>query len=341
MRIGLLKEPDFFENRVALVPADVKKLISMDYEIYVEQNAGTKALFCDEDYIAAGAKICRRGHIFSSSDIIVGINPPLDKEIKKLQKFSTIIAAKYDNKNCSVLQKKELSFLALNHIPRLSNLQNIDILSSQDMLGGYACVYQAAATLKKILPMTLTAAGSLNSAVFLVIGMSVFGMSAAATAKKLGASVYAYDINPDTMETAKSAGAKFVNLSSKEKMKEFLAKVDILVCAAFSHNKPATKIINEDMLKTMPRGSVIIDAAAAYGGNVECSKFGKKIEKYNSTVFGYACWASLVPNSASILLSKNIINIISGYFHGGRPDFSSEVIEKICMCKNGKNNIHG
>jgi len=336
MRIGLLKETDFFENRVALVPADVKKLINLDYEIYIEENAGAKALFCDEDYKAAGAKICRRREIFKLADIIVGIASPQDKEIKKLQKFSTVISTKYEVDNCPIFKKNELSFLALNYMPRLSNLQNMDILSSQDMLGGYACVYHAAATLKKILPLTITSAGSLNPAIFLVIGIGVFGLSALATAKKLGATVYAYDINPEAAETAKSVGAKFINLTSKEKLKEFLPKIDVLICSAFSHNKPAAKIIDESMLKILPRGSVVIDAAIRYGGNVECAKFGAKIEKHNSTIFGYASWASQVPNSASIMLSKNITNLISGYFHGGRPDYTNEVIEKICVCKNGK-----
>ena len=197
-----------------------------------------------------------------------------------MQKFSTIIATKYDNKNCSVLQKNELSFLALNYMPRLSNLQNMDILSSQDMLGGYACIYHAAANLKKILPLTITSAGSINPAVFLVIGIGVFGLSALATAKKLGAAVYAYDINPSASEAAKSVGAKFINFASKEKLTEFLSKVDVLVCSAFSHNKPSTIIIDEKMIKAMPRGSVIIDAAIRYGGNVEKTKIGEKIDVF-------------------------------------------------------------
>lgn len=337
MRIGLLKETDPFENRVALVPTDIKNLAALDYEIYVEENAGINALFCNEDYKKAGAKICQRREIFKLADIITGIGSPRDNELKKLQKFSTIIATKYDNKNCPILQKNELSFLALNYMPRLSNLQNMDILSSQDMLGGYACVYHAASTLKKILPLTITSAASLNPAAFLVIGIGIFGLSALATAKKLGATVYAYDINPEAAEMAKSVGAKFINLSSKEKMLEFLPKIDVLICSAFSHNKPAVKIIDENSLKILPQGSVIIDAATKYGGNVEGAKLGEKTEKYNSTIFGYTNWASLVPYSASIMLSKNITNLISGYFQGGRPDYTSEVIEKICLCKNGKN----
>lgn len=337
MRIGLLKETDCNENRVALVPADIKKLIALDYEIYVEDNAGEKALFCDEDYIKFGAKTARRGDIFKLSDIIVGINAPKDREIKKLQKFSTIISAEYNKQNCSILQKNELTFLALNYLPRLSNLQNMDILSSQDMLGGYACIYHTVAELKKIVPLTITSAGTINPAVFLVIGTGVFGLSAIATARKFGATVYAYDINPQAVETAKSVGAKFINLDDKEKIPEFLAKVDVLICSAFSHNKPAPKIIDAKMLKAMPKGSLVVDAAIKYGGNVEGSKKNEKLKIYDTNVIGYENWASKVPSSASIMLSKNITNLISGYFQGGRPNYSSDVIENICMCKNGKN----
>ena len=337
MRIGLLKEFNNCESRVAIVPNDIKKLKALDYEIYVESRAGENALFHNEDYASAGAVICERSRIFKLVDIIVGIEAPQAKEIKKLQKFSTVVSVYPSSQNCcDILEKNELTYLSMNLMPRLSNLQNMDINSSQDMLGGYAAVYKAAEHLQKVIPLTITAAGSVPPAVFLVIGVGVFGMSALSTAKRLGASVYAYDINPKAAELAKSVGAKFIDLSSKEAIEEFLPKVDVLICSAFSHNKKAPIIISKEQLNLLPCGAIVVDAATEEGGNIEGSKIDGERAINGITVFGYKNWAAKVPNSASIMLSKNISNLISEYFKSGRPDYTSEIIKEICVCKNGR-----
>ena len=329
MRIGVLNETFFADRRAVLVPNDVKKLISAGYEVVVEYNIGKCASFTNNQYIEAGAKISSRENILNSAEILLFVHLPDENFLKQL-KNKHIIVAGYGNHSTQITCDN-LQILLLSRLPRLSNLQHMDINSSQDMLGGYAAACRILSELKQTVPLTITAAGSLPPATFLVIGIGVFGLSVISTLKKIGGNIYAYDINPQSLETAKSVGAKIVDLSTPEKMHHFLPSVDALVCSAFSFGKKAPQIINSATFKFLKQGSVVIDAAKSSGGNIWCSEANKVILKNTIKVFGYENWASLVPNSASILLSSNFTEFIMSSFTNGKPDTSKEYIKEMFL----------
>ncbi len=333
MRIGLLKENSRNEQRVALVPEEIKHLSSLGHKLYIEKGAGNLALFSDEDYKKCGADIVERQKIISFSDILISIYPPSAKELRNITKpLILIVAFFYGNEKYEVVPKKsDITIFALNRLSRLSNLQNMDVLSSQDALGGSNIIYNVASKLKKNIPLMTTASKTLLPATFLVIGIGVLGLSALATAKRLGAITYAYDINPQTSILAKSVGAKFVILDNKTKLKSFLKRTDVLICSAFNHNKPAVSIIDESDLKVMKPGSIVVDAGARYGGNVAISDRKQITYWHDLLIYSIDDWANFSSNSASVLLSKNIANFFSHYFKDGKFDFSEPTIKQLIV----------
>ena len=333
MLIGVLKELE--EQRVALIPSDIKKLSEQGYKILVETCAGACANFCDEEYQRSGAEIVGRKFLLEKSNFVISINFPPADDVRKMKKGATLILCYNYNISRPILAQKQMSCFSLNLMPRLSNLQNMDINSSQDMLGGYAAVCQAVCEMKKVIPLTITASGSLYSSVCLVIGLGVFGLSALTTAKKLGAAVFAYDINSKTTELAKSVGAKFIDLSSDKKMSDFLPRVDILITSAFSQGKKAPLLIDEKKFGFLQKGSIVIDAAKRSGGNVFCSEQNKKIIKDFISVYGYTHWADKVPTSASTLVSGSMRNFIDEAFEDEKISFSKDFVKKICICDSG------
>ncbi len=332
MRIGILKES---QNRVALAPAEAKKLVDGGFEVWIENKAGESALFDDAQYVRNRANTATRAKVLKMADLFLQIEPPKPSDVVKMKDCASIAADFGSFENYNGWKEKKLNCFALNLLPRLSNLQNMDILSSQDMLGGYAAAHEALSISKKIPSMMITAAGTLYAANALVVGLGVFGLSAAAALKKAGANVFAFDIAPNSAEIINSVGARFVDLADKGKKNEFFHKVDILICAASGKSEKAPKLIGKDSFVNLPNGCVIIDAAIKNGGNVYCTKAGKTIEVDGITVVGTLDWAEKVANSASALYSKNMYNFVLNAVSGNNFDFGKSFMQKICICRCG------
>jgi len=328
MRIGILKEG---KNRVALAPVEAKRLTEQGFEIWVEKGAGENALFDDAQYVRSKANIATRAKILQMADVFLMLEPPRAEDVVKMKDCAAIVSNFENFSPSPEWQKKKITCFALDRFPRLSNLQGMDILSSQNMLGGYAAAQAALAICKKIPSMMITAAGTLYASNALVIGLGVFGLSAAAELKKAGAKVFAFDIAANSEQIVNSVGAEFVDMADKQKRNEFFHKADIIICAAFSSGKKAPKLIDKQAFSNLQTGCVIIDAAIKNGGNVFCSEPDKTIQIDKIEVIGTLEWAENVPNSASVLYSKNMYNFVVSAVKDNNFDFSKSFMQKICI----------
>src|SRR5579883_2940276 len=218
MKIGILKELTPGESRVAAVPETVEKMVKTDMEVYIESGAGQYAYFSDSDYEKAGAKIAANAQsVFDQAEVIVKVNPPMESEINFIKANTTLIAPIFPVKNSNLVTKlnaKKITTFALDLLPRIARAQSMDILSSMSNLAGYKSIILAATHLGKIFPMMMTAAGTIQPAKIIVIGVGVAGLQAIATAKRLGGVVIAFDTRPPAGEQAKSLGADFVSLET-------------------------------------------------------------------------------------------------------------------------------
>lgn len=366
MIIAVVKELKKGENRVAVSPEVVTRLVKWNAEILIEKNAGYNAGFTDEAYAAAGAKIVSSAKdAYKAADLIFKIWAPLPEEDKYLHQNQTIIANFQALTNKTRIEKFAnlgLQCFALDLMPRISRAQSMDILSSQSNLAGYKAVIDAIAALNKAVPMMMTAAGTIPPAKVLILGAGVAGLQAIATAKRLGAQVYASDVRPQVKEQVESLGGRFLEVKSQEnfetvsgyaketsedyKLKQKLAVAeqlkitDIAITTALIPGRPAPKLITREMLEDMPKGAIVVDMAAESGGNVEGSKNGEITDYKGVKVIGNSNLASSVPYSASSLFAKNILNFITPMYNPQTQElvfnFNDELISGTCVCKDGK-----
>lgn len=336
MIISIPKEITPSETRIAASPEAVKRYINMGAKVQIESGAGDSSGFSDELYREAGADIITHANIYRQANIILKIQAPLSGEISKLQKGQTIIADFTNTHSYTDFATKNLTCFALEKIPRISRAQSMDILSSQNNLAGYKAVIKAAEYSVKSFPLLMTSAGTLAAAKVFVLGVGVAGLQAIATAKRLGAKVYASDIRPETQEQVQSLGARFIeshNILSQ------LKETDILITAAQTLTPKAPRLISEETLKQIKPNCVIIDLAAAKGGNVEGSKEGQIIKQKGLTLIGASRLATELPYAASNLFSQNILNFMTLAFnsqtHQFNFDFNDEIIKSTCIIKNG------
>ena len=360
MIISILKEIIPNETRVAITPQIVKKYIDLGFKIQIETKAGELSGFSDKDYKIAGADIKTSAiETVANADIIIKINAPLPKEIE-LFSPSQLIIANFINTIFPSLVSKHLTCFALENMPRISRAQNMDILSSQNNLAGYQAIIKAFGLLSKVAPLMMTAAGTIPPAKVLVLGVGVAGLQAIATAKRLGAVVYASDVRPEVKEQVESLGGKFISIEvdndiltsggyvknvspsyltrQKEVLIQLLPQIDIIITSALVIGKKAPLLLNKKMLKYLPSNSVIIDMASSSGGNVEGSITNKIIKYNNLKIYGGGDLITEVPNSASHLFAQNIFNFINfAYSTPNRQlNFEDEIISATCICKNGK-----
>ena len=214
MIIGILKEPDF-EKRVALLPENVQTLIGLKTSVLVEQGAGKKSYYLDQDYIESGAKIVDRNKIFNDSDLIISINPLSNEEHKKISSKKAILTAFSPLNNIEIVNQfldANITSFSMDMVPRITRAQSMDILSSMATVAGYKAVLEAANHLPHFFPMFMTAAGTIRPSKVLVLGAGVAGLQAIATARKLGAVVEAFDVRPAVKEEVKSLGGKFIEV---------------------------------------------------------------------------------------------------------------------------------
>ncbi len=333
MKIAVLHEQIDGERRVAATPDAIKKYISLGATVSVETGAGSGTSVSDDDYQAAGAVI---SDDVSDADIVLCVRAPSEKILSSLKENSLLIGMLDPHSNSeknAIYNQHKISGFSLEMLPRISRAQSMDVLSSQSNLAGYRAVIDAVSTLGKAVPMMMTAAGTVAPAKALVLGAGVAGLQAIATAKRLGAVVSAFDVRPVAKEQVESLGAKFIEVAAEEsgeggggyakemsedykrKQSELIAetivKQDIVISTALIPGRPAPVLITEEMVKNMKQGSVIVDLAAASGGNCPLTELDKTVVKYGVMLIGYGNMPSRVAIDASQLYARNLYNFIS------------------------------
>ncbi len=334
MIIGLLKETET-ENRVSILPDGVVNLIKLKTEVWFEGDAGLRALQHDDDYLASGAVLKSRNEILSSADIILCIHPLSSTDLVII-KFTTVVVGVYQPLfnfiSMTHWAEKGMTTFSLDMLPRTTRAQAMDVLSSQANIAGYKAVVMAASVFPKYFPMLMTAAGSISPAKVLVIGAGVAGLQAIATAKRLGAVVEVFDTRAASKEEVMSLGAKFVEvegaadaskaggyaveqteeykLKQKQRIHEAIVKADIVITTAQIPGKRAPLLITKTMVEEMRKGSVIVDLAAATGGNCEVTKNNETVVHHGVSIIGNSNLPSTMPADASKLYGKNVFNFL-------------------------------
>ncbi len=333
MIIGVLKER-LPETRVSLLPEHLLILKKLNVEIFIENNAGEKSFASNEKYIEAGGSVVPRDEVFKKSDIILTIHIPSESEIDLLQ--SKIILGFYQPlylpEFIKKLVEKKVTVFSIDMIPRTTRAQSMDVLSSQANIAGYKAVLLAANLFPRYFPMFMTAAGSIPPAKVLILGAGVAGLQAIATARRLGAVVEVFDTRPAVKEEVMSLGGKFIEVEGaadaskaggyaveqsseflqkqKEKIAASVAKADIVITTAQIFGKQAPVLISREMIEAMKNGSVIIDIAAATGGNTELTKNNETIIYKGVTIVGNSNLPATMPFDASKMYGKNICNFL-------------------------------
>jgi len=330
MTIGVLKEPSS-ETRVSLLPEAVATLTKKGITVCVEKGAGLTAFSSDESYINAGAAIGDRGDITSKSDIILVIQSQ-NLSIPQSKILIGVYQPLYNPTLMKEWAAQNITSFSLDMLPRTTRAQSMDVLSSQANIAGYKAVLLAANTYCRYFPMFMTAAGSIAPAKVLIIGAGVAGLQAIATAKRLGAVIEVFDTRPAVKEEVMSLGAKFVEVEGaadaskaggyaveqseeflkkqKAKIAESIAKADIVITTAQIPGKKAPILITTEMINAMRSGSVIIDLAAATGGNTELTKDNETVVHNGVSIVGNSALASTMPADASKLYGKNVLNFL-------------------------------
>ena len=368
MKIGVPKERQADELRVAVSPDSVKKLIGLGFNITIETGAGAGASFTDDVFKAAGATIAPSEQAaLADADLVLKIRAPMADEIAYLKSGAIVIAhmSALSNKDTmKALADKGVIAFAMELLPRITRAQSMDILSSQSNLAGYKAVLDAAAVYGRAFPMMMTAAGTIPPAKVFVMGAGVAGLQAIATAKRLGAIVTATDVRPAVKEQVESLGGKFLMVEDPsaanaetaggyakemsedyqrkqaEVVRQHLTKQDIVITTALIPGRPAPILVTEEMLKGMPEGSVLVDLAVEAGGNCPLSEFGKVVKKYGVTLVGHANVPARLAQDASTLFAKNLLNFITPQVKADTKtlaiNWDDEIIKGTLVCKDGK-----
>ena len=358
MKIVSIFEDVNFERRISITPEIAKKYISNGFELSLPKNYGKHLGISDEDYLKLGVKLLENEkEIIDSADIVIQLNLPSKEKLSYLKENQILIGVlnPFNNKTLiNDLTKKKIINFSLELLPRITRAQSMDILSSQANLAGYKAVIESFANFEKAIPMMMTAAGTVPAAKVLVVGAGVAGLQAIATAKRMGAIVFATDVRMASKEQVESLGGKFLTVEGAENLEteggyakeasedfkkkqeallsETLKKIDIIICTALIPGKKAPKIIKEEMFKNLQQGSVIYDLAAIQGGNTAYTEVDKIIEKNGVKILGEANILNKLPISASNLYAKNVFNFISTLYDKENKklniNLEDEIIEK-------------
>ena len=363
MKIGVLKESSP-EKRVALLPEACSVLSRLKAEMWIEKGAGINAFASDEEYLQAGAKVVSREEILRESDIITGINLPVDTELGQITSPKILIAVMNVLNTpglTEILLKSGVTAFSLELIPRTTRGQAMDILSSMATVSGYKSVLEAALHLPRFFPMFMTAAGTIKPAKVLILGAGVAGLQAIATARKLGAMVEVFDVRSAVKDEVLSLGAKFVEVAGAredaaaggyaiEQTEEFrhkqamlihehAAKSDVVICTAQIPGKKAPVLIRKETVEAMRPGSVVVDIAASSGGNCELTMNGEVVVHRQVSIIGKSDYPSDTSSDASKMFGNNLINLLKlligkeGELH---LDFSDEIIKGTCAVHQGQ-----
>ena len=358
MNLASVSEIHNIEKRIAITPEIAKKYISLGFNLTLPNNYGTHLGFSDEDYKNFGVNFLdNEDDIIKNSEIVIQLGLPEEKKLSLFKENQTLIGSlnSFLNKEkLENLKSRKINCFSLELLPRITRAQSMDILSSQANLAGYKAVVEAFKVYEKAIPMMMTAAGTIPAAKVLVVGAGVAGLQAIATAKRMGAVVYATDVRMASKEQVESLGGKFLTVKGSENLEteggyakeasdefkqkqeelltETLKKIDIIICTALIPGRVAPKIIKEDMFKNLLPGSVIYDLAAVQGGNTVFTKVDKTVEKDGVKIIGEANILNKLPVSASNLYANNVFNFVSNLYDKENKkiniNLEDEIIEK-------------
>ena len=358
MKIVSVSEDKKFEKRIAITPEIAKKYIALGFEVTLIENYGEHLGFKDSEYVQIGVKISKdENEIISSADIIVQLGLLSDDKSSLIKENQILIGIlnPYNNKEkIDHLAKNNINIFSLELLPRITRAQSMDILSSQANLAGYKAVVESFANFEKAIPMMMTAAGTIPAAKVLVLGAGVAGLQAIATAKRMGAIVFATDVRAASKEQVESLGGKFLTVEGAENLEteggyakeasddfkkkqeellsETLKKIDIVICTALIPGKKAPIIIKDVMINNMQTGSIIYDLAAIQGGNTAFTEVDKVIDKNGVKIMGETNILNKLATSASSLYAKNVFNFVSNLYDKENNkiniNLEDEIIEK-------------
>lgn len=361
MNAGIPRESAAGERRVAATPDSVKKLVKLGFDVRVERDAGLAAGFDDASYVAAGATIEPPERVWAS-EVIAKIRPPSDAEAKRLGGSQTLISYLYPAFNGELVQQlagQGVSAIAMDQVPRTTRAQKVDALSSMGNLSGYRAIIEAVNVMQRPLRGQSTAAGKIHPCKVLVIGAGVAGLAAIGAARALGAIVRAFDTRPAAKEQVTSMGAEFLEVTieedgsgvggyAKEMSPAFIAAemalfaaqakdVDIIVTTALIPGKRAPTLITADMVRSMKRGSVVVDLAAEQGGNCELTRRDEAVVVDGVTIVGYTDLPSRMAQQASTLYATNITHLLEEM--GGAEKFAideaNDIVRPMTVLKGG------
>ncbi len=358
MKIGSISENKDLEKRVAVTPDIIKKYKSLGIDVQLTKDYALHLGISDKEYENEGASIFPSDEdVILNSDAILQMSIPDDEYLNKLRENQILVGVLSPHENEKKLKNivsKNINCFSLELLPRITRAQSMDILSSQANLAGYKAVVDSFSFFQKAIPMMMTAAGTISAARVLVVGAGVAGLQAIATAKRMGAIVFATDVRLASKEQVESLGGKFLTVEDSENLeteggyakeaslefkkkqedllRETLKKIDIVICTALIPGKKAPVIIKKDMIDVMQNGSVIYDLAASQGGNSEMTKLNEIMDSNGVKIIGETNILNKLPVSASNLYAKNIFNFINNLFNKEKKTFEinlkDEIVEK-------------
>lgn len=362
MILGILKETNN-DKRVSLLPEQAAVLVAKQVSVIVETGAGSAAYAADATYTDKNVSVKDRATVLSTADLVLSINPLSSSEMAQLKPGALVLGTFQPLFNIDLVKQaidKKASLFSMDMIPRTTRAQSMDVLSSQANIAGYRAVLLAATMFPKYFPMFMTAAGSIPPAKMVIIGAGVAGLQAIATAKRLGAVVEVSDTRPQVKEEVMSLGAKFIEVEGaadaskaggyaveqseafkqrqQQRLAESIAKADIVITTAQIPGKKAPVLITDAMLKSMKPGSVVIDLAAATGGNTAVTKNNETIVYEGVTILGNSNLASDMPSDASKLYGKNILNFLQLIITKEgvlELNFEDDIVKGCCMAHEG------
>lgn len=368
MRIAIAREIEVGENRVALIPDTVARLVKQGLEVWVEAGAGERSYFPDSAYEAAGATVIHdSGYLWWEADVVLKVKPPQVRddgrsEVQMLREGATLIgflSPLADPAGVAKLNDRRITTFSMEMIPRTSRAQSMDALSSQAAVAGYKAVLIAAAASPKFFPMLTTAAGTIAPAKVFIIGAGVAGLQAIATARRLGAVVEAFDIRPAVKEEVQSLGAKFVDVpleedtvaaggyakevseAAKERSRQAIAdhvrQADVVITTAQVPGRKAPLLVTAEMVASMKPGAVVVDLAADQGGNCAGTAAGRNVVVNGVTLIGPLNLPSSMPVHASQMYSKNISTLLLHLMKDGNLNlnFEDDIINDACLTHAG------
>jgi proton-translocating NAD(P)+ transhydrogenase subunit alpha len=360
MKVGIPRETEVGERRVALVPDGAKRLVELGAEVVVERDAGAAAGFLDPEYEEAGAVIVP--DVYAAADVICKVQKPSEEEIDRLAQGQTLIAFLQPLTSPELVQAlaaKRVTAFSMDSIPRITRAQPMDALSSQSTVSGYKAVLLAASNLGKFFPMLTTAAGTIAPARVLVLGAGVAGLQAIATARRLGAVVSAFDVRPIAKEQVESLGATFLELDvegaegvggyavalaedqherEQELIARHVAESDAVITTALIPGRPAPVLVTADAIRAMRPGSVVVDLAAEAGGNAELTEPGATVVRDGVTIVGETNIPATMPFHASQMYSRNVLTLLDHLLENGELalDFEDEITRETCVTHEGR-----